>query len=175
VKDVNAFVTKLLAKQGFLAARPGVHEPTLFLVMQWGYLRPGYDNLGWFLGYSERQDIAAGGGLAPLLRNLRGREIETIIEYASEPIYGIIVTAFDYQTARTPKPIVYWQTRIGLPAIGKSMAAALPNMFIAGASAFGRETNKAILRDADTLREGHVKLGDLQILDEVPAATDSTP
>jgi len=175
VKEVNTFVTRLLAKQGFLAAQPGVHEPTLFLVMQWGYLQPGWDNLGWFLGYNENQDIAVGEGLMPVLSNMRTRETETILDYALNPIYGIIVTAFDYRTASTEKPVIYWQTRIGLPAAGKSMAAALPNMLIAGAPAFGRETKKAILRDADTLREGHVNLGDLKFLEELPAKTDSKP
>jgi len=175
VKEVNEFVTRLLAKQGYRAAQRGVHEPTLFLVMQWGYLRPGYDDTGWFLGYNANQDIAAGGGLAPLLKNLRSREIETIIEYGSKPIYGIIVTAFEYTTASTPNPVIYWQTRIGLPANGKTMAQALPTMFVAGAPAFGRETKTAILRDADTVREGHVKLGDLKFLEEVPAATDPKP
>ena len=168
VKEVNRFVTKLLAKQGYLAAQPGVHEPTLFLVMQWGYMKPGYDDRAWFLGYNENQDIAAGGGLAPMLANMRSRETETIIEAAGVPIYGIIVTAFDYASARTTRPVIYWQTRIGLPADGKTMAAALPAMFIAGAPAFGRETTKPTLRDADTMREGHVKLGDLKFLDEVP-------
>jgi hypothetical protein len=170
VKEVNAFVTKLLAKQGYLPAQPGVHEPALFIVMQWGYMKPGYDDRSWFLGYDESQDIAAGGGLAPLFTNLRSREIETIVEYSSVPIYGIIVTAFDYQTVRTPKPVIHWQTRIGLPADGKSMAAALPTMFLAGAPAFGRETTKPTLCDADTVREGHVKLGDLQFFDDTPPA-----
>ncbi len=175
VKEVNEFVTRLLARQGYRAAQPGVHEPTLFLVMQWGYLRPGYDSLGWFLGYDSRRDIAVGGGLAPLLADLRSAEVETIVEYASEPIYGIIVTAFDYKTARTSQPVVYWQTRIGLPASGKSMNQALGTMFVAGAPAFGRETKEPLLRDADTLREGHVKLGDLKFLEELPATSDTKP
>jgi len=166
VKEVNAFVTKLLAKQGYLAAQPGVHEPTLFLVMQWGYMKPGYDGSDrlWFLGYNDYRDSGS-----------HSRELETIVEYAPLTLYGIIVTAFDYGSLRAPRPTIYWQTRIALPTDGKTMAAALPAMFIAGAPAFGRETRKPILRDADTLREGHVKLGDLKFLDVLPAAGDAKP
>ncbi len=166
VREVNKFVTKLLAKQGYLAARPGVHDPTLFVVMQWGYMKPGYSETdrAWFLGYNDYRDAGS-----------HSRELDTIIEFFPVPLYGIIVTAFDYASVRTPKPVIYWQTRIALPADGKTMAAALPAMFIAGAPAFGRETRKPILRDADTLREGHVKLGDLKFLDVMPAANDKKP
>jgi hypothetical protein len=175
LKEVNAFVTRLLAKQGYRAAQPGVHEPTLFIVMQWGYMKPNYTGMGWFLGYNELRDIAAGGGLAPLFANLRSPDIDTIVEYATKPIYGIIVTAFDYQTARTPNPTIYWQTRIGLPAVGKSMAQALPSMFVAGAPAFGRETKRALLFDADTQMKGHVHLRDLQYFDEEPKTETGKP
>ena len=175
VKEVNAFVTRLLAKQGYRAAQPGVHEPTLFIVMQWGYMKPNYTGMGWFLGYNSLQDIAAGGGLAPLFANLRSPDVDTIVEYSSAPIYGIIVTAFDFQTARTANPTIYWQTRIGLPAVGKSMAQALPSMFVAGAPAFGRETKRALLFDADTQLRGHVHLRDLQYFDEKPQPTTDKP
>ncbi|MES1195209.1 MAG: hypothetical protein ABUL65_04890, partial [Opitutus sp.] len=58
-KQMTDFVTKILAKQGYLGARPGVHEPTLYLVLQWGYLTPGTGDLRWFLGYDRNQDIGA--------------------------------------------------------------------------------------------------------------------
>lgn len=123
----------------------------------------------WFLGYNARQDIAAPafpGNLGPevLLRNFRSHTIETILESASDPIYGIIVTAFEYRSASTPKPVIYWQTRIGLPARGKSMAQALPTMMLAAGPTIGRETESPVLRDADDVRQGSVKLGELEIL-----------
>lgn len=167
-KSVDDFVVKLLAKHGYLAAQPGVREPSLFLVVQWGYLAPGTDSMSnrlWFLGYDPNRDPG------PLLAAFRSREVETIIDFAGIGIYGIIVTAFDYRTARSPKPVALWQTRIALPATGKSMTQALPPMFVAGADAFGRETKKPALLDADVLRAngGHVRLGDLQFLEAVPA------
>ena len=171
-KEMNITVAKILAKQGYLGAKSGVHEPALYVVVQWGYIEPRSGDLMWFLGYDARQDIAAPsfpGKLGPevFLRNFRSRTIETILDDATGPIYGIIVTAFEYKSANTPNPVIYWQTRIGLPANGKSMAQALPTMMVAASNAIGRESKSPVLVDADTAREGAVKLGELQILDVI--------
>ncbi len=168
-KTMEQFVTRVLAKQGYLSAADGTHEPALFLVVQWGCLQPQSGDLLWFLGYNPADDIAAPsfpGVLGPEVfrRNFRSHLVETILDGASDPIYGIIVTAFDYKTAKTDKPIIYWQTRIGLPANGKSMAQALPTMMLAAGPTIGRETTIPTLRDADDVREGRITLGELNIL-----------
>ncbi len=110
-KKLTDFVPGILAKQGYRSARQSGHDPSLFLVVQWGYLRPGTEDLLWFLGYDPRRDIAAPsfpGKLGPEVwrRNFRSREIETILDYAEDAIYGIIVTAFDYKSVRTDQPIL---------------------------------------------------------------------
>lgn len=168
VEEMNQFVAKVLARQGYLGADAGVHEPSLFLVVQWGYLEPRSGDLLWFLGYDARQDIAAPvfpGMLGPEVwrRGFRSRAISTILENAGVPIYGIIVTAFEYQSASTSKPIIYWQTRIGLPAQGKTMAEALPAMVLAAGSAIGRESVTPVLIDVDDARKGRVELGELRV------------
>jgi hypothetical protein len=182
VKKLNRFVADVIAKQGYLDARLGAHDPSLFLVVQWGYLKPGTGDLLWFLGYDASQDIAAPafpGQLGPEIwrRNFRSREIETILDDAKDAIYGIIVTAFEYKSASTAQPIAYWQTRIGLSANRKSMAEALPTMLAAAGPAIGRPSDKPLLVDADLAREGRVKLGELKIIDfgndlPAPGATD---
>ncbi len=169
VEELCEFVAKILAKQGYLGARPGVHEPTLFLVLQWGYLEPASGDLLWFLGYDANQDIAAPsfpGMLGPEVwrRDFRSPTIERILDYAGGPIYGIIVTAFEFQSASTPRPIIYWQTRIALPANGKSMAQALPTMALAGGPTIGRETKSPVLNSADNVNKGHVELGELKVI-----------
>jgi hypothetical protein len=178
IKDV---VTRVLAQQGYLGARPGVNEPTLFLVVQWGYLDPARGDNLWFLGYDPRQDIgspAMAGLIGPevFLLNFRSQMIDNILESAKGPLYGIIITAFEYQSARTTKPIIYWQSRIGLPANGKSMAEALPIMLLAAGTAIGRDSGSPVLLDADVVRDGRVKLGELQFFEsvnEVPPGKDS--
>ncbi|HEY8995331.1 MAG TPA: hypothetical protein VIM71_11755 [Lacunisphaera sp.] len=170
VKQLNAFVAKILAQQGYLGAQAGVNEPSLFLVLQWGYIIPGTEDLLWFLGYNPANDIAAPvfpGMLGPEVwrRGMRTREIDTILENASNPIYGILITAFDYKSARTTEPIAYWQTRIGLPSNGKSMAEALPTMLVAAGPAIGRPSDKPVFVDADSARSGSVTLGELKFLD----------
>lgn len=170
VKQMNQFVARILAKQGYLGARPGGPEPELFVVLQWGYLEPRSEDLLWFLGYNPADDIAAPafpGKLGPEVwrRGMRSRLIETIMQDSQDAIYGIIVTAFDFKTARTAEPVAFWQTRIGLPANGKSMAEALPVMLAAAGPAIGRPADKPVMVDADRAREGRVKLGDLKFLD----------
>lgn len=171
-KQLELFVAGILAKQGYRGAQAGDHEPSLLLVLQWGYLRPGSNDLAWFLGYDASQDIAApstvGRGVGPEVwrRSLRSRITRTVLEYAAEPVYGIIVTAFDFRTARTPQPVLYWQTRIALPANGKSMAEALPAMLRAAGPAIGRSADRPLLIDVDRPREGRVELGDLRVLEQ---------
>jgi len=172
VKETNDFVARVLAQQGYLAAKPGVHEPSLFLVVQWGYLDPKFDDLKWFLGYDIGRDIGAEvfpGLIGPEVfrRDFRSRTIDTVLDGMKGPIYGIIVTAFEYKSARTPNPVVYWQSRIGLPAQGKSMAEAVETMILAAGPSIGQESDGPVLRDADAARAGRVRLGDLKILDVV--------
>lgn len=181
VKQMNQFVAGILAKQGYLGNPPGAPDPELFIVLQWGYMKPENEDLLWFLGYNPADDIAAPvfpGKLGPevLRRGMRSRAIDTILNDAQGAIYGIIVTAFDFKTVRSDHPVIYWQTRIGLPANGKSMAQALPVMLTAAGPAIGRPADKPVMVDADRAREGQVKLGDLKFLDfqSEPARTDET-
>jgi len=175
-KAMGRFVAKILAGQGYLAAQPGVHEPELFLVVQWGRLDPRSGDGLWFLGYDRRQDPAA-PNFAPKItalgtavfspdevfrRNFRPREIETVLEYAREDIYGLIISAFEYKTARTAEPVVLWQTRIGLPANGKGMGEAIAVMAQVAAPQIGRETTKPSL--FNTENRYTTRLRELEIL-----------
>jgi hypothetical protein len=176
-------VAKVLAKQGYLGSHLEDREPTLYLILQWGYLQPQSGDLLWFLGYDANKDIGAPvfpGMLGPEVfrRNFRSRMIETILESASDPIYGIIITAFEYKSARTPKPIIYWQTRIGLPANRKTMAQALPAMILAAGPTIGHETDSPVLRDIDDVRSGRVELGELKVTgyeDEPASSAKESP
>ncbi len=181
-EEMTRFVAKVLAKQGYRGARPGVNEPTLYLVVQWGYLQPSSGDLLWFLGYNPDQDIAAPsfpGLLGPEVwrRGFRSRTIQAVLDGATSANYGIIVTAFDYKSASTPEPVIYWQTRIALPANGKSMAAALPAMLVAAGPQIGRMSESPVLLNADEARQGVVEMGDLEVLGFEPghAPQDTRP
>lgn len=177
-REMNRFVAEVLARQGYLGAVPGRHEPTLFLVLQWGCLRPRSGNMLWFLGYNARDDVAAPVfpgqlGAEVFRRNFRSRETETIVQYARRPVYGIIITAFEYASANSPDPIIYWQTRIALPARGKSMEQALPAMAQAAGGLIGVESRSALVLDPADLGEARARPGELEIIgvvDETPAA-----
>src|SRR5688572_13471682 len=170
IKELNNFAASILKKQGYLPAQPGKHEPTLLLVLQWGYLDPRSEDLLWFLGYRSDQDIAAPTGstlLGPEVfrRGMRSRATQTILEDAQKPIYGIMISAFEYKSAKTLDPIILWQTRIGLPANGKSMREAMPVMLVAAGPAIGRPTEKVVLTSADDARAGSVNLGELKFIE----------
>lgn len=183
VEKLNQLVARVLAKQGYLGTRPDGPAPTLFLIVQWGYLRPGSGDLMWFLGYDASKDIGApiyAGQLGPEVfrRNFRSRTTETVLDSVRGPIYGIIVTAFEFQSANTAHPVIYWQTRIGLPANGKSMAEALPTMLVAARGQIGRESDTPILCDADEARSTRVELGELRLIeyqDSAPTPHSSGP
>lgn len=167
-REVERFVTRLLAKRGFKGARGTTHPPTLFIVIQWGYMRPNRDSL-WFLGYNARDDIAAPSlinmlGAEVLLRNMRSREIETILMMAQEDLYGIIITAFDHDSAKTQRPVALWQTRIALPAARSYMQEALPKMLVLAADQIGRETAKPVFHDPSEPRNPSSTFGELQVL-----------
>jgi hypothetical protein len=170
VKELNNFVAAILAKQGYLPAKSGEHEPTLLLVLQWGYLDPRSEDLLWFLGYHVADDIAAPSGIGLLgpevfRRGMRSRATETILHDAQNPVYGIMISAFEHKSAKTLEPVILWQTRIGLPTNGKSMAEALPVMLVAAGPAIGRPADKPVMVDADAARAGSVNLGDLKFID----------
>lgn len=177
VKELNRFIADVLARQGYLDARPGMHEPSLFLVVQWGYLDPRSDNLFWFLGYNPDQDIGAPvfpGTLGPEVfrQGMRSRVVDTILQDVRNPIYGIIITAFEHKSARTPNPVIYWQTRIGLPTNGKSMTAALPAMMVAAGPAIGRPADTPVLLDTDKARQGTVTFGELKYFETENVSPD---
>jgi len=172
-KEMGRLVAKILAKQGYLPAQPGVHEPQIFLVLQWGRIGNRSGDSLWFLGYDRAQDpavpVLATASMplgftisGPVFRGeFRPREIETVLEYAQEDIYGFIISTFEYKSARTAEPVVLWQTRIGVPANGKSMPDALTTIVQLAGSQIGRETTKPVLRNTEdryTTRLGELKI-----------------
>lgn len=178
-RDLNYFVADILAKQGYFPAKPGGPKPTLLLVLQWGCLTPGTHDLYWFLGYREELDIAASHqinfiGAEVFRTSFRSQIINTILEDARNPIYGIVITAFEHDSARTSQPIAYWQTRVGLPTRGKSMVQALPAMAIAAGPAIGRPSDKPMLVDVDSARAGTVNLGELKFIEAFNVPLPST-
>ncbi|MFW6353973.1 MAG: hypothetical protein ACOC3I_06260 [Verrucomicrobiota bacterium] len=176
--EMGRVVAEILQGQGYRPAVAGTHEPSLFLVLQWGLLRPGRGDLAWFLGYRAADDIGAAsfpGALGPEVfrRNFRTRTVETLLQAMREPLYGVIITAFDYASASTDDPVVYWQTRIGLSARGKSMEQALPAMVAAAGPSIGRETKAPVLRDPDETYEGYTRPEALELLEVLDENTRS--
>jgi len=168
-KDMSDIMVKVLARQGYLGAKPEGPKPSLYLVLQWGCLQPERDNLYWFLGYEQLKDIGASNGAAMGMevywRHARTLLNQTIVAYAAEPLFGIIVTAFEYESAQTANPVILWQTRIGLRATAKSMAEALPQMALAAGPRIGIEADSAVLNHVRNPEVGHVEFGEIEVVD----------
>lgn len=103
VDEMTKFVVDTLASQGYVGSAPGSNEPELFIVLEWGRLQPQTADLLSFLGYDPRKDIGSSpnpGMLGPEVfrRNMRTPAVETVLSYSQGPIYGILLTAYDYQT-----------------------------------------------------------------------------
>ena len=157
-KQMNLLVARVLAKQGYLYASPGVHDPSLFLVLRWIYLEKVPL---WFVGYNWKYDRSFEMGV---ILDTVGRGGNLWSSPESHACYGIIITAFDFKSVGAKHPIPCWETRITLPADAKSMAMALPPMIIAAGPAIGHESKLPFLGDADAVRQGHVTLGDLEVI-----------
>jgi hypothetical protein len=166
-KEILDFVVKVLADQGYQGNDEN-HPPTLLLTFQWGYLPRGLGNLS-FLG-GDKLDLMwelenhAWINSNVLLRNMRSDAGIRLMETARKDLYGISITAFDYESAENEKPILLWQTRIAYPTRGIYMREALPKMIEIAAPSIGRETNKPILTDLDGAI-GTVDYGDLEVID----------
>jgi len=168
--ELGTFVGKLLAEQGYQGSDEA-HPPRLLLTIQWGVLRGdrGY-NLA-FLG-ADKAGLMADEGM---LYNYEGSAIpfsarsdlaKKIQDLSADDLYVVTVCGFDYAAYTAGKAEMLWKTRIACSAVGLSMAKALPDIITLAAPAVGRETREVIVTNPADKREGEVKLGELEVLDE---------
>jgi len=168
--ELGAFVGKLLAEQGYQGS-DDEHPPKLLLTIQWGVLRGdrGY-NLA-FLG-ADKAGIMADEGM---LYNYQGSAVpfsarsdmaQKIQNLAGDDLYVVTVCGFDYTAYTSGKAEMLWKTRIACSAVGLSMAKALPEIVTLAAPAVGRETTEVIVTNPADKREGEVRLGDLEVIDD---------
>ena len=163
------WVMKALAKQNYTLATE-TNPPTQLLVFGWGYTS---DPMLKFLG-GEKADLMweyeqYGGFLNPrvLTRNLqRVGIVGKIWDFAHGNLFVAFVRSYAMDSVgQGKKPIKLWETRFGCPADGLTLADTLPQMIVAAAPNFGRETRMPVSLRVNDWRRVQVEYGELRVIE----------
>lgn len=174
---VAKLLAKALAAQHYYVMGTKTPPPSLILVFHWGYMNPQIDDIGdnenpqpLFWNQREMLSLVAGNTLqnvGPL-----GFQREDILQAAREDRYFVIVSAYDFEAAKTKKKVLLWQAKMSTPSNRVSLAEVIPSMITAGGPRFGRETKLPESVTAPLAKEGTVEIGTPTVVDETgkPAA-----
>ena len=78
----------------------------------------------------------------------------------------MIVSAYDFEAAKTKKKVLLWQAKMSTPSNRVSLAEVIPGMIAAGGPRFGRETKLPESVTAPLAKEGTVEIGTPTVVDE---------
>jgi hypothetical protein len=175
-KVARRWMMEAMREQHYLLADK-LHPPTQLFVFGWGMISGGSDRpaLG-FLGGDkvdlmwEQQHYGGFVDSKVLLRGIQRVGITgKVWDIAESNLFMGIVRSFTMDSLKTEKPVTkLWETRFGCPATGLSLKNAMPLMIKAAAVNLGRETKKPVNLDASDFFKGHVDLGELKFLGQVP-------
>jgi hypothetical protein len=200
--EVVKTIVKVLAKQGYLPSSDA-HAPSLLLVWTWGTMNTdrfytgsteepdgrqiNRNQLLRFMGAYKlglitkepdpfRQDTLLPGAW------IRDADSEMISDLASEDLYVIAISAYDYAAALRQEKTLLWMTKISCPSRGLSMPQTLPAMLALAAPHIGRETAKPVMVKGSEEFKAEVKIGDptvVEFLEKTPLpvvdASSNTP
>jgi hypothetical protein len=184
-EEVTAVITKVLAKQGYL---PGSaeHPPSLLLIWTWGTMNVdrmftgdpddaegrqiNRSQLLRFMGaYKLGLVTKEPGGFSNELllpgTMFRDADSELIYHLASEDLYVIAISAYDYAAATRSQKVQLWTTKISCPSLGLAMDKSLPAMLALAAPHIGRESVKPVSVKATDRFKPEVKIGDPTVVE----------
>ena len=170
-------IAQVLAEQGFRAA-DAAHPATQIIVCSWGVIGSGGHNLlgpggglqflgGDKLNFVNETSITGTGPTLndAMCRNFRSGAADTILAMSHDPLYAVLLRAYDLQAAQTGKNIQLWETRIACAAPGTNLAEALPRIVVSGQHAIGRETAKPVVENAAHTRQAWVEIGETTVVE----------
>lgn len=168
---VAKLLAKALAAQHYYVVGTKTPAPTLLLVFHWGYMNPQIDDIGdnenpqqLFWNQREMLALVAGntlGNVGPF-----GFQRDDILQASREDRYFVIVSAYDFEAAKTKKKVLLWQTKMSTPSNRVSLAEVIPGMITAGGPRFGRETKLPESVTAPLAKEGKVEIGTPTVVDD---------
>ena len=174
-RQARQWMMTAMVQQGYRLA-DDQHPPTQFFVFGWGMIvggpeRPALKFLGGDkVGLMWEQEKYGGFVDArALFRSMQRRGIAgKVWDLAESDLFLGIVRSYSMESIKTEKPVLLWETRFGCPSTGFWMTEAMPLMIKAAALNLGRETKLPVSLNASDELGGHVDLGELKIIGNVP-------
>jgi len=198
-EEVIQTITKVLAKQGYLPAT-NEHPPTLLLIWTWGtmytdrvYSGNPDDTEGrqinrsqllrfmgaYKLGLVSKDPRAFSDDLLMPGTMFRDADSEMVYQLASEDLYVVAISAYDFAAAARKEKVQLWTTKISCPSLGLAMNTSLPAMLALAGPHIGRETVKPVSIKATDKFRPEVKIGDPTVIEYLentkPAVIEITP
>jgi hypothetical protein len=168
---VAKLLAKALAAQHYFVVGTKTPPPSIILVFHWGYMNPQIDDIGdtenpqqLFWNQREMLALVAGntlGNVGPF-----GFQRDDILQASREDRYFVIVSAYDFEAAKTKKKILLWQAKMSTPSNRVSLAEVISSMITAGGPRFGRETKLPESVTAPLAKEGTVEIGTPTVVDD---------
>ncbi len=180
---VHASLAKVLAKLGYLPASEQ-HPPTILLFWAWGTMNTDMELsmnpeqpdrqlnrqqllrfMGAYkLGMISKEPGMLAGELFPgsLFQDVDQQQLSNL---ATEDLYVIAVSAYDYAAMARKEKLLLWTTKISCPSRGLAMPETLPAMLALASPYIGRETARPMSVRASEKFKAEVKIGDPQVVE----------
>lgn len=177
-KEVEAHISKLLAKQGYLGATPD-KPASLYIMISYGTLNQeggprlaangmvlsflGGDKLGLMWEAEDNPFVNPG----VLRRGTRDITSSKTLEASAESLFIATVKAFDYADLKNSEKItLLWVTKIACPSRGLTLNDTLKLMLEIAAPSFGKESKVPVWTQGSEFRQTRVEIGEAQVLEQ---------
>jgi hypothetical protein len=182
---VNQLMIDVLAKQGYLPAKPG-QQADIIVVWTWGTLNTIVEDvvgdttlphryvnevqLLRFLGASKLGMYDQTSTAFPELTLAPGAfyaggDRQRLWDTAHDNLYVAVVAAYDTKLDGRGRATLLWNTRISSPARGFWLPDALPAMVAMAAPFIGHETDRPMWVKASDKFKPDVQIGDLRVVE----------
>ena len=94
-------------------------------------------------------------------------KVEQLLEQASQDLYFVIASAYDFEAAQAGQKKLLWRTKMSAPAQGLTMDDTLPVLAVSAAPYFGRQMEEAKPLQMRLL-EGKVEIGEPKVQEYLP-------
>lgn len=177
--DIERFLYRALAGQGYLPANDAAHPPGLVLVYFWGvHYNPDPEQRALFPELAERylleraalvggrryaHDLSLQMSFGTSLAD-RSEKKDFLRNQAASDLYYVVVSAYDFNALARNEHRLLWRTTLTVAAQGVSMRESLPPLILTGGEYFGRPMEETVALRRH-VRRGTVTLGPLQVIE----------